>query len=51
MGDALRLSTKSVTHSMLKRKELGRGLKSPGDLAQLTQELLKITVEASLNAK
>ena len=30
---------------------LGRGLKSPSDLAQLSRELLKITVEASLNAE
>jgi putative transposase len=30
---------------------LGRGLKSPGDLAQLSRELLKITIEASLNAE
>lgn len=32
-------------------QELGRGLKSPNDLAQLSRELLKITVEASLNAE
>jgi hypothetical protein len=32
-------------------QELGRGLKSPSDLAKLSRELLKITVEASLNAK
>jgi putative transposase len=32
-------------------QELGRGLKSPGDLAQLSRELLKITIEASLNAE
>ena len=32
-------------------QELGRGLKSPSDLAQLSRELLKITVEASLNAE
>jgi transposase-like protein len=31
-------------------QELGRGMKSPSDLAQLSRELLKITVEASLNA-
>ena len=31
-------------------QELGRGLKSPSDLAQLSRELLKITVEASLNS-
>jgi putative transposase len=30
---------------------LGRGLKSPSDLAQVSRELLKITVEASLNAE
>jgi putative transposase len=32
-------------------QELGRGLKSPSDLAKLSRELLKITVEASLNAE
>ena len=32
-------------------QELGRGLKSPADLAKLSRELLKITVEASLNAE
>jgi len=32
-------------------QELGRGLKSPNDLANLSRELLKITVEASLNAE
>ena len=32
-------------------QELGRGLKSPDDLAKLSRELLKITIEASLNAE
>ena len=32
-------------------QELGRGLKSQADLAKLSRELLKITVEASLNAE
>jgi putative transposase len=32
-------------------QELGRGLKSPSDLAQLSRELLKINIEASLNAE
>jgi putative transposase len=32
-------------------QELGRGLQSPSDLAKLSRELLKITVEASLNAE
>jgi putative transposase len=32
-------------------QELGRGMKSPEDLAKLNRELLKITVEASLNAE
>lgn len=32
-------------------QDLGRGLKTPGDLAKLSKELLKITVEASLNAE
>jgi len=32
-------------------QELGRDLKSPSDLAKLSRELLKITVEASLNAE
>ncbi len=32
-------------------QELGRGLKSQTDLAKLSRELLKITVEASLNAE
>jgi hypothetical protein len=32
-------------------QELGRGLKSPNDLAKLSRELLKITIEASLNAE
>ncbi len=32
-------------------QELGRGLKSPSDLAKLSRELLKITVEASLSAE
>jgi len=32
-------------------QELGRGLKSPADLAQLSREILRITVQASLNAE
>lgn len=32
-------------------QELGRGLNSPSDLAKLSRELLKITVEAALNAE
>jgi len=32
-------------------QELGRGLKSPSDLAKVSRELLKITIEASLNAE
>ena len=32
-------------------QDLGRGLKSPSDLAKLSREILKITVEASLNAE
>ena len=32
-------------------QELGRGLKSPSDLVKMSRELLKITVEASLNAE
>lgn len=32
-------------------QELARGVKSERDLAALTQDLLKITVEASLNAE
>jgi putative transposase len=32
-------------------EELGRGLKSPSDLARLSREILKITVQASLNAE
>ncbi len=32
-------------------QDLSRGLKSPSDLAKLSKELLKITVEASLNAE
>ena len=32
-------------------QDLGRGLKTPSDLAKLNKELLKITVEASLNAE
>jgi transposase-like protein len=32
-------------------EELGRGLKSPSDLAKLSREILKITVQASLNAE
>jgi putative transposase len=32
-------------------QELGRGLKSPADLAKLSREILKITVQASLNAE
>ena len=32
-------------------QDLARGLKSPNDLAKLSKELLKITVEASLNAE
>lgn len=32
-------------------QELGRGLKSPSDLAKLSREILKITVQASLNAE
>jgi transposase-like protein len=32
-------------------QELSRGLKSPSDLAKLHKELLKITIEASLNAE
>jgi hypothetical protein len=32
-------------------QELARGLKSPCDLAQLSRELSKITIEASLNAE
>jgi hypothetical protein len=32
-------------------QKLGRGLKSPSDLAKLSRELLKIMVEASLNAE
>ena len=32
-------------------QELRRGLKSQTDLAKLSRELLKITVEASLNAE
>jgi transposase-like protein len=32
-------------------QDLGRGLKTPSDLAKLSKELLKITVEASLNAE
>jgi len=36
---------------ILAMQELGRGLKSPSDLAKLSRELLKITVEASLNAE
>lgn len=36
---------------ILAMQELGRGLKSPSDLTKLSRELLKITVEASLNAE
>jgi putative transposase len=36
---------------ILAMQELGRGLKSPSDLAKLSRELLKVTVEASLNAE
>jgi transposase-like protein len=32
-------------------QDLARGLKSPNGLAVLSKELLKITVEASLNAE
>jgi transposase-like protein len=32
-------------------QDLGRGLKTPSDLAQVSRELLKITVEAALNAE
>ncbi len=32
-------------------QDLARCLKSPSDLAKLSRELLKITVEASLNAE
>ena len=32
-------------------QDLARGVKSERDLAVLTQDLLKITVEASLNAE
>jgi len=32
-------------------QDLARGIKSESDLSSLTRELLKITVEASLNAK
>jgi len=32
-------------------QDLARGIKSEADLSSLTRELLKITVEASLNAK
>ena len=32
-------------------QDLARGVKSERDLAALTQDLLKITVEASLNAE
>jgi putative transposase len=32
-------------------QELGRGLKSPNDLSQLTQDILKITLEAALNGE
>ena len=36
---------------ILAMQELGRGLKSPSDLAKLSREILKITVQASLNAE
>jgi hypothetical protein len=32
-------------------QELGRGLKSPSDLAKLSRELLKITVEGLITPK
>ena len=32
-------------------QDLARGIKSEADLSSLTRELLKITVEASLNAE
>ena len=36
---------------ILAMQELGKGLKSPSDLAKLSREILKITVQASLNAE
>lgn len=36
---------------ILAMQDLGRGLKSPSDLAKLSREILKITVQASLNAE
>jgi len=41
----------NTPHLISAMQELGRGLKSPSDLAQLSRELLKITIEASLNAE
>jgi transposase-like protein len=42
---------RELTIPILAMQELGRGLKSPSDPAKLSRGLLKITVEASLNAE